>query len=44
MAISPDAVAVAFLKALKNDSYEVAIGLAQDLRRGRDRLFENINH
>jgi uncharacterized oxidoreductase len=44
MAISPDAVAVAFLKALKKDSYEVAIGLAQDLRRGRDRLFENINH
>lgn len=41
--LSPDAVAAGFLKALENDDYEVAIGAAENLRAGREKLFEAIN-
>jgi len=41
--ISPDAVAAAVLKALEADDYEVAIGAAENLRTGRERLLDAIN-
>ncbi len=41
--IGTETVAAAVLKALENDDYEVAIGAAENLRAGRDRLFEQMN-
>lgn len=42
--ITPDAVAAAALRALEEDDYEVAVGAAQNLRAGREKLVEMINH
>jgi uncharacterized oxidoreductase len=45
--IPPFKVAQATLKALKNDEYEIAIGMAENLRMGArknpDQTFQNIN-
>ncbi|NIM48680.1 MAG: SDR family NAD(P)-dependent oxidoreductase [Gemmatimonadales bacterium] len=41
--IGTETVAAAVLKALENDDYEVAVGAAENLRAGRDRLFEQMN-
>ncbi len=43
MGIGTETVAAAVLKALENDDYEVAVGAAENLRAGRDRLFEQMN-
>jgi uncharacterized oxidoreductase len=41
--IQPEEVAEATLRALRDDRFEVAIGQAEHLREGRDRLFEAMN-
>jgi uncharacterized oxidoreductase len=45
--IPPFKVAQATLKALENDEYEIAIGMAENLRMGArknpDQTFQNIN-